>query len=98
MSFRSAKVPSPFQSRTVMVLAPSLTTTRVRLAVAIQISAVASATGKFPTALSTWSGELPSPLPSSTETLFSSSLTTARSGRPSPLKSAVPTKKGLFPI
>src|SRR5205823_1926384 len=59
-------------------------------------SATASDAGPVPAASDNAGGNVPSPLHGRIETLFSPDLATARSRRPSRLKSPLPTEQGLL--
>src|SRR5437867_1462718 len=79
-----------------MVLAPALATARSGLPSPLK-SAIATDQGVMPTAKVCAGWKVPSPLPSSTETVLARELASARSCTPSLLKSPTATDTGVAP-
>src|SRR5439155_5819952 len=94
-------VPSPLPSSTETVLGPRMLKSKLATArsgcPSLLTSPTAMERGPVPVLKFRGAWNVPSPLPSSTETSLERKLATARSGRPSPLTSPTATEAGVIP-
>ena len=100
-SVLAPNVPSPFPSSTEIVPVSARssprTTAKSGRPSALR-STIANEKEPLPMSMSVLLPNVPSPFPSSTETVFEPQFAVARSGRPSALRSATATNRGWSPV